>query len=154
MYGLVLIIHSLVRWLVLITGLVAAARGISGWRSRRPWKLADERAGFWFLTILDLQFLLGLLLYGVLEPDHVGGVPRLRRRHAGQGGAGSGPSSTLPGCSSASRSPTSAARACTGPATTRVATGLAAIFFTLALVVILASIPWPNLPQGRPLLRW
>ncbi len=31
---------------------------------------------------------------------------------------------------------------------------LAAIFFTLALVVILASIPWPTLPHGRPLLRW
>ena len=68
MYGLVLIIHSLVRWLVLLTGLVAVARGINGWRSRRPWKLADERAGFWFLTILDLQFLLGLILYRLLSP--------------------------------------------------------------------------------------
>ena len=31
---------------------------------------------------------------------------------------------------------------------------LAAIFFTLALLAILASIPWPTLPYGRPLLRW
>ncbi len=31
---------------------------------------------------------------------------------------------------------------------------LAAIFFTIALVVILASIPWPTLPHGRPLLPW
>ncbi len=31
---------------------------------------------------------------------------------------------------------------------------LVAIFFTLALVAILASIPWPSLPHGRPLLRW
>ena len=29
---------------------------------------------------------------------------------------------------------------------------LAAIFFTLALLAILASIPWPALPYGRPLL--
>ena len=27
---------------------------------------------------------------------------------------------------------------------------LVAIFFTLALLAILASIPWPTLPHGRP----
>ena len=68
MYGIVLLLHSLLRWLVLIAGLLAAARGISGWRSRRPWTLPDERAGLWFTMTLDLQFLLGLLLYGVLSP--------------------------------------------------------------------------------------
>jgi len=31
---------------------------------------------------------------------------------------------------------------------------LAAIFYGLALVSILASIPWPGTPNGRPLLRW
>jgi hypothetical protein len=30
---------------------------------------------------------------------------------------------------------------------------LAAIFFVLALLAILASIPWPGLPAGRPLFR-
>jgi peptidoglycan/LPS O-acetylase OafA/YrhL len=29
-----------------------------------------------------------------------------------------------------------------------------AISFTLALLIILASIPWPGSPNGRPLLRW
>ena len=31
---------------------------------------------------------------------------------------------------------------------------VAAIFFGLALVVMLASIPWPGTPNGRPLVRW
>ena len=31
---------------------------------------------------------------------------------------------------------------------------VAAIFFTLALLAILASIPWPGTVPGRPLLRW
>jgi hypothetical protein len=31
---------------------------------------------------------------------------------------------------------------------------LVAIFFTLALIAILASIPWPTLAHGRPLIRW
>jgi hypothetical protein len=30
---------------------------------------------------------------------------------------------------------------------------LAVIFFSLAMVVILLSIPWPGMPGGRPLLR-
>jgi hypothetical protein len=30
---------------------------------------------------------------------------------------------------------------------------LAAIFFGLALVAILATIPWPGMPAGRPLFR-
>ncbi len=94
MYGTVLLLHSLLRWLVLLTGLLAAARGISGWRSRRPWTLPDERAGFWFIMTLDLQFLLGLLLYGVLSPITCGRLPGLRRRDEGLGRRGSGPSST------------------------------------------------------------
>jgi hypothetical protein len=31
---------------------------------------------------------------------------------------------------------------------------IAAIFFVLALIAILASIPWPGMPAGRPLVRW
>jgi hypothetical protein len=31
---------------------------------------------------------------------------------------------------------------------------LTAIFFTLGLLAILVSIPWPGLPAGRPLLGW
>ena len=31
---------------------------------------------------------------------------------------------------------------------------LAAVFFTLALIIILLSIPWPGMPAGRPLLPW
>ena len=31
---------------------------------------------------------------------------------------------------------------------------LTAIFLGLALLAILASIPWPGMPSGRPLFRW
>ena len=153
MYGIVLLLHSLMRWAVLLTGLFAAARGISGWRSHRPWTLPDERAGFWFILCLDLQFLLGLLLYGLLSPithaafqdfgaamqdsiarfwavEHVVGmVIGIALAHIGRSRVHK-----------------------TGNDVRRHR--LAATFFTLALVVILASIPWPNLPHGRPLLRW
>src|SRR5262245_284614 len=68
MYSLLLLLHSWIRWAVLLTGLMAAIRGIGGWKGRRPWTLADERVGMWFTASLDLQFLVGLLLYFWLSP--------------------------------------------------------------------------------------
>ena len=142
--------------MVLLAGLVAVARGIAGWRSGRPWTLSDDRAGWWFLTSLDVQMLLGLLLYFVLSPitsaalqdfgaamgnsalrfwsvEHVFGmgiaivlahIGRARIRRAGKEG-----------------NDTRRHR-------------LAVVFFMLALIAIIASIPWPGTPNGRPLGRW
>jgi hypothetical protein len=153
MYGTVLVLHSLIRWAVLLTGLFAAARGLSGWRSRRPWTLSDERAGFWFLMTLDLQFLLGLLLYGVLSPITWAAFHDM-------GGAMKDSIARFWVVEHAFGMIVAIALAHIGRARVHK-TGydgrrhkLAAIFFTLALLVILASIPWPSLAHGRPLLRW
>ena len=153
MYGTVLLIHSLVRWAVLLAGILAAARGISGWRSRRPWTLPDERAGFWFLMTLDLQFLLGVLLYGVLSPitwaafQDFGGAMResVARFWAVEHAFGMVVAVALAhiGRSRVHKTGNDGKRH-----------KLAAIFFTLALISILASIPWPGLKHGRPLLPW
>ena len=153
MYATLLLLHSLLRWAVLLTGLLAVARAFSGWRSRRPWTLHDERIGFWFITSLDLQFLLGLLLYVALSPltraafqdfgaamrdnvlrfwavEHVFGmVLAIALAHVGRSRVHK-----------------------TGDDGRRHKLSL--IFFTLALILILGSIPWPTLPHGRPLLRW
>ena len=58
MYGLVLLIHSWLRWAVVAAGLFAVVRG--GTR--------EGAAGKWFTLVLDIQILLGLLLYFVLSP--------------------------------------------------------------------------------------
>jgi hypothetical protein len=153
MYGTVLLIHSLVRWAVLLAGILAAARGISGWRSRRPWTLPDERAGFWFLVALDLQLLLGLLLYAVLSPitwaafQDFGGAMResVARFWAVEHAFGMLVAVALAhiGRSRVHKTGNDGKRH-----------KLAAIFFTLALIVVLTSIPWPGLKHGRPLLPW
>jgi hypothetical protein len=62
MYSAMLTVHSWLRWVVLLAGLLAAARGIGGWRTGRPWTLRDDRIGRIFATSLDLQMLLGLAL--------------------------------------------------------------------------------------------
>jgi hypothetical protein len=153
MYGTVLLLHSLVRWLVLLTGLLAVLRGISGWRSRRTWTIPDERAGFWFITTLDLQFVLGLLLYVALSPithaafQDFGAAmqDKVARFWAVEHITGMVIAITLAhiGRARIHRSGNDQRRH-----------KLAVIFFTLALLVILASIPWPALPHGRPLFRW
>jgi hypothetical protein len=153
MYGIVLTIHSLLRWAVLIAGLLAAARGIDGWRSRRPWTLTDERAGFWFILTLDVQFLLGLLLYAVLSPltwaafDDFGAAMKdnVLRFWAVEHVFG-----MLVGVALAHIGRARVHKTSDDLRRHR----LVAIFFTLALLAILASIPWPTLPHGRPLIHW
>ncbi len=68
MYALTLVLHSLLRWLVVALGLVAFARGVTGWLGAKPWTPADNRFSAFFVIGLDVQMLLGLLLYGVLSP--------------------------------------------------------------------------------------
>ena len=152
MYTTVMFLHSLVRWAVIGTGVIAVVRGVSGSRSGRPWTLADDRSALWFTTALDLQMVLGLLLYFWLSPittaalqdfggamsnsglrfwavEHVFGmIVGITLAHVGRGRL--------------KRITQDAKRHRT-----------AAIFFTLALLIIAASIPWPGSPNARPLLR-
>ena len=153
MYGIVLVLHSLLRWVVLLTGVVVVTRAITGWRTGRPWTLADDRAGMWFISALDLQVLLGLLLYFLLSPitaavlrDFGGAMSNPALRYWGVEhvfGMIAGLVLSHIGRSRLRRLDNDARRHKT-----------AAIFFTLALIAILASIPWPGTSYGRPLLRW
>src|SRR5215212_5862068 len=68
MYAAALIVHSWLRWLVVLTGLMAFFRAASGASGRKPWRPSDDRAGFWFVMALDVQVLIGLLLYFFLSP--------------------------------------------------------------------------------------
>src|SRR5512147_3277933 len=68
MYAAFLLIHSMLRWVVLALALVAIARAIGGVSGRRDWLKADQSIGAWFTGSLDLQLLLGLVLYIFLSP--------------------------------------------------------------------------------------
>jgi hypothetical protein len=151
-YLITLTLHSWVRWLVLATGLLAVLRAITGASGRRPWTPADDRLAFFFTMLLDLQVLIGLILYAWLSPitheafrdigaamksnglrfwavEHIFGmVVALSLAHVG--------------------------RARIRKADFSRRHKIALIFFGLAVLVMLASIPWPGTPYGRPLLRW
>jgi hypothetical protein len=68
MYTLILGLHNVTRWLVILAGLWAVVRAWRGWLGRTAWTDGDGRAMRVFLGTLDLQFLLGLLLYVGFSP--------------------------------------------------------------------------------------
>jgi hypothetical protein len=153
MYVAMLALHSLLRWAVLLIGLSAVVRAFSGWRGRRPWTREDHRAGGWFVIAMDVQFLIGLLLYGLLSPitrsafqdfgaamrdsalrfwavEHIFGmVVALALVHIGR-----------------ARSKRS------GPDERRHRA--AAIFYALAIAIIVLTTPWPFMPNARPWIRF
>lgn len=147
MYPWLLALHSLLRWVVILAGLLAVVRGFRGGR----WSPADDAAGKWYTISLDVQMLVGLLLYGLFSPithaafadmgaamrdatlrfyviEHLTlMVAALALAHVGK--------------ARIRRAATDAARFRT-----------AAIFYTISLVLVLLATPWPFREPGRPLL--
>ena len=150
MYTAVLMVHSWLRWAVLIAGLIAFTRAATA--GGRPWTPTDDRSARWFTIVLDIQVLLGLLLYFVLSP--------FTREALGDfGGAMKNSGLRFWAVEHTFGMIIGVALAHVGSVKVRKAPSLrkhrtAMIFFGLALLAILASIPWPGTPAGRPLFRW
>src|SRR5262245_1950616 len=68
MYEIVLVAHSWLRWFVVAASLFVFVRAVLGLARRRPWTAIDARATRAFVGLVDLQLLLGLLLYVALSP--------------------------------------------------------------------------------------
>lgn len=68
MYPVILAVHNIVRWVVLILGVIALVRALMGWFGKRPWTDTDRRIGVFYTSAIDVQLLLGLLLYLFLSP--------------------------------------------------------------------------------------
>ena len=151
MYSAVLTIHSWMRWITLglaICATVNAFRQPQGTGARLPGRWWDTL----FMLAVDLQVLFGLVLYFGLSPftqqamTNIGlamRTPALRfwaLEHAG-------------GMFAAvilvriGRVMAANARNLALARTRRL------VFFALATVVMLGSIPWPGLANGRPLFR-
>jgi cell division protein FtsW (lipid II flippase) len=153
LYSILLPIHSILRWIVLLTALYAIVRAFAGWLGKKDWLKADYRAGAWFTMAFDFQLLVGLLLYFAASPlvasalqnfgaamqnaetrffalDHVFlMVLALGISHGGR---------TL-------------SRRAADPL---VKHRWAALLYTLALLVLLAAIPWPFAAVARPWIRF
>src|SRR5687768_6341222 len=63
MYSLVLPLHSMVRWFVLISLVLAIVTAVNGLVKKRPYTAFDDSLRHWTATIAHVQLLLGLVLY-------------------------------------------------------------------------------------------
>ena len=68
MDSLALGLHNLVRWLVIAVGLWATIRFWRGWLQQGAWSAGDATAARLFVIALDVQFLVGILLYFLYSP--------------------------------------------------------------------------------------
>lgn len=63
MYPVVLAFHSLIRWFVLISLLYAIYRAYKGWLSKKTFSRHDNLVRHWTATIAHIQLVIGFLLY-------------------------------------------------------------------------------------------
>jgi hypothetical protein len=67
-YPFLLFTHSWFRWLVLIAGILILVFSWLGWLGKRPWGSRERLFGMLFTSAMDLQLLIGALLYFVFSP--------------------------------------------------------------------------------------
>ena len=152
MYTALLVTHSWLRWVVIVLGLLAVFRAIAGRSSHRAWSAADAKVGRFYAIALDVQVLVGLIIYLFASPlleaaradmaasmgnsatrfwliEHpLGMIVALALAHIG----------------------TSRVRKA---ATDRARFTRAAAFYGASILIAILSAPWPGLPYARTLFR-
>lgn len=65
MYQTLLSLHSLVRWLVLLSLLISLVIAYRGWLSKKTFSKRDNSIRHWTTTIAHAQLLIGLWVYSI-----------------------------------------------------------------------------------------
>jgi hypothetical protein len=129
-YPIVLFVHSLLRWFVVVTGIVAVARPV-------------KKAQVIFVGLIDLQMLIGLLLYFVYSPYTKTPFGQAMKDRVMRFWAVEHVTAMV----------LAVVFAHVARVMDKKGKGKAArILLILSVVAVLAGIPWPGLPYGRPLL--
>jgi threonine/homoserine/homoserine lactone efflux protein len=63
MYSVLLLLHSLFRWLVLITLIYTLYRAWTGYRNNKPFTKTDNAFRHWTATVAHIQLMIGFTLY-------------------------------------------------------------------------------------------
>jgi hypothetical protein len=149
MYSLVLLLHSWVRWAALVAGIGAMAAALG---DRSPGGTGADRWGRALVTALDLQLLLGLLLYFVVSPNMAAIREHFSEAMQNRGlrfWAVEHVTMMFVAVVLAHVGRVLARRA----ATPRAKRTRLLVCFGLATLAMFAGMPWPGLPYGRPLFR-
>ena len=68
MYTGLLHLHNMLRWLVLLSAVIAIVSAYSGWFRKKTWEKRDKVWGLLFTIFIDLQLLVGIALYAIYSP--------------------------------------------------------------------------------------
>ena len=154
MYTALLTLHSWLRWFVLLSAVIATVLAWRGWLTRADWPQGKKsRANLVFVILMDLQLVVGLLLYVAFSPT-------TEAAFADFGAAMKDRALRFFAVEHLSGMVLALVFAHLGHALSKRASEpakrfkRAALFFTLAFVAMLAVIPWPGMDHiGRPLFR-
>jgi hypothetical protein len=152
MYEVLLTLHNLLRWLVVIVVALAAVRGLAGLRGGRPFAAADQKLELFGMIGLDIQLLIGLLLYLFFSPLADAALSSL-------GTAMKNGELRYWGVEHAIMMLAAVVCVHLGRLKSKRAQGDAArykavaVYYGIAILVMLAAMPWPfRADIGRPLL--
>ncbi len=152
MQATALILHNLLRWAVLLMGIWTVLNAITGITTKRAYSANDNRSNLLFMIFCDVQLLFGLVLFFT--------GPWLEKIKAGMGPLMKNTTDRFFIVEHAFMMILALWLVHIG----RVAVKKAApeskhkkmlLFFGIALLLIIVSIPWPNKGEvARPLMRW
>jgi hypothetical protein len=147
-YNVALVLHSWIRWAALVLGVAATLASLTD----RGASSHADRWGFWFITVLDIQMLLGLTLYFLLSPVtakalsdfpaamHVDSLRFFAVDHA----------ATMFLALAIAHVGRVLGRKARSPHSKRLRQS---VCFGIATLAMIAAIPWPGMANGRPLFR-
>ena len=150
MYSTTLIIHSWIRWIALVSVVGATLAALMGRVSTED--SPADRWGLAAIMALDVQMLLGLLLYLVVSPN-------MREILANFGAAMKDPALRFWAVEHTATMIIAIGAAHVGRVLARKAPTTTAkrarlmVAFGLATLLIMLGMPWPGRPGGRPLFR-
>jgi hypothetical protein len=151
MYDAILLIHSWLRWAAVLAGIAATIAAFTS-RPDGPGKTPVDRWGLIFMITLDLQLLLGLLLYFALSPTTAAIFDDF-------GAAMRDPVARFWAVEHITLMLAAVVLVHVGRVLARKAVTPSAkrtrllVCFALALLAMLAATPWPGFRAGRPLFR-
>jgi hypothetical protein len=67
MYEFFVAVHNILRWVVIVLGVIAVARSFWGWFGKKEWTNTERKIGVFFTSSIDIQLLLGIVLYFVFS---------------------------------------------------------------------------------------
>jgi len=144
-----LILHSLLRWAILILAIIIIVKSLLGWLGKSKYNKADNMLSLFLMICADIQLLIGLTQYffgdfmnGIRSSQNIMG-DKISRFWAVEHISG-----MIVGIALIHVGRILAKKASTDTLKFK----RQFIWFLLALLIIAATIPWAGMPYGRPMM--